>query len=269
MSDGTEIKHRVREQFGAAAEAYVRSRSHAAGHDLGRLLEWAAVRPGELALDVATGGGHTGLALARQGARVILLDLTMRMLQAARRAAADRGVVPVGLLAADAEALPLADGCVGLVTCRIAPHHFAEPEAFVREVARVLEPGGRLLLLDSLAPADRELDLLVNELEWRRDPSHVRSYTLAEWCGFLSRGGLQVQRLEVIYRRHQWDDWTVRSGMSPAARDALGQWLLSQERVCRFLDVDLAQGRVASFRDDKVLILAQKPLSQPGASPDL
>lgn len=261
-----EIKQRVREQFGAAAEAYVRSRSHAFGHDLGRLVEWAAVWPGELALDVATGGGHTGLALARHGARVILLDLTPRMLQAARRAAAERGVMPAGFLAAEAEALPLADRCVSLVTCRIAPHHFADPAAFVQEVARVLEPGGRFLLIDSLSPADHELDELVNELERRRDPSHVRSYTLEEWCGFLAAAGLRLERVEVIYRRHEWDDWTVRSGMSEAARAALAGWLLDRERLCRFLDVEVDRGSIRSFRDDKVLILARLPYLPPQAA---
>lgn len=262
-----EIKQRVREQFGAAAEAYVRSRSHAFGHDLGQLVEWAAVQPGEPALDVATGGGHTGLALARHGARVILLDLTTRMLQAARRAAAERGVIPAGFLAADAEALPLRDHCMSLVACRIAPHHFADPAAFVREVARVLEPGGRFLLIDSLSPADHELDELVNELEQRRDPSHVRSYTLKEWCGFLAAAGLRVERVEVIYRRHEWDDWTVRSGMSERARDALAAWLLSQERLCHFLDVEVDHGSIRGFRDDKVLILARLPRWRPLAGP--
>uniref|UniRef100_A0A831WYP3 Methyltransferase domain-containing protein n=1 Tax=Thermorudis peleae TaxID=1382356 RepID=A0A831WYP3_9BACT len=262
-----EIKQRVREQFGATAESYVRSRSHAFGHDLGRLLEWASVRPGELALDVATGGGHTGLALARHGARVILLDLTPEMLQAARRNAIASGIAPAGFIAADAEALPLADRCVSLLTCRIAPHHFADPAAFVREVARVLEPGGRFLLIDSLSPADHELDELVNELERRRDTSHVRSYTLAEWCGFLAAAGLRVERVEVIDRRHEWEDWTVRSGMSEAARDALARWLLGQERLCRFLDVEFDRGSIRSFRDDKVLILASSPKLRPQAVP--
>lgn len=262
-----EIKQRVREQFGATAESYVRSRSHAFGHDLGRLLEWASVRPGELALDVATGGGHTGLALARHGARVILLDLTPEMLQAARRNAIARGIAPAGFIAADAEALPLADRCVSLLTCRIAPHHFADPAAFVREVARVLEPGGRFLLIDSLSPADHDLDQLVNELERRRDASHVRSYTLAEWCGFLAAAGLRVERVEVIYRRHEWEDWTVRSGMSEASRDALARWLLGQDRLCRFLDVEFDRGSIRSFRDDKVLILASSPKLRPQAAP--
>jgi ubiquinone/menaquinone biosynthesis C-methylase UbiE len=105
---------------------------------------------------------------------VILLDLTLPMLHVARRAAARRGLVPLGFLVVDAETLPLIDHSVSLVTYRIAPHHFADVTAFVGEVARVLVPGGHVLLIDSLSPADRELDEQVNELERRRDPSHVR-----------------------------------------------------------------------------------------------
>jgi len=181
------------------------------------------------------------------------------MLHVARRLAVDRGLVSLGLLAADAEAIPLTDRSVSLVTCRIAPHHFADVGSFVREVARVLTPEGRFLLIDSLAPADSELDEQLNELERYRDPSHVRSLGLAAWCRLLMDAGLQIRRVEVISRWHEWEDWTARSGLIVAEREELARWLLSRERLCRFLDVQLQDGGIFRFRDDKVLILAHRP----------
>src|SRR5690606_39820909 len=62
-----------------------------------------------------------------------------------------------------AEDLPFADGSFDLVTCRIAPHHFADVQRAVHEVARVLRPGGLFLLIDSVAPEDPELDEFLNE----------------------------------------------------------------------------------------------------------
>ena len=58
MSD-SEIKARVQEQFGGSGDAYVLSPGHAGGDDLARMIELAAPVSTDVALDIATGGGHT------------------------------------------------------------------------------------------------------------------------------------------------------------------------------------------------------------------
>src|SRR4051812_14875048 len=60
--DGDSLKRATRASFERSAGAYVASKTHATGRDLARLVELAAPRAGDLALDVATGGGHTALA---------------------------------------------------------------------------------------------------------------------------------------------------------------------------------------------------------------
>jgi ubiquinone/menaquinone biosynthesis C-methylase UbiE len=147
-------RRRVREQFGATAEDYVASRTHAAGDDLAQLVAWAEGGPAKRALDVATGGGHTALALAPHYGRVVASDLTPRMLATARAFIRARGGANVAPACADAEALPFRDAAFDAVTCRIAPHHFGDPARFVREAARVLRPGGLFLLEDSVVPDD-------------------------------------------------------------------------------------------------------------------
>ncbi|HET7036857.1 MAG TPA: class I SAM-dependent methyltransferase [Thermomicrobiaceae bacterium] len=254
-----EIRRKVREQYAGAGDAYVTSVTHRYGEDLGRLVE--VVRPsGEmLALDVATGGGHTALALAPLVGQVVLLDLTPEMLGHARRFLEESGAEPLGYVAADAEQLPFPAGLYDLVTCRIAPHHFANVPAFVDEVARVLAPGGAFVLIDSLAPEDAALNDFINTLERRRDPSHVRSYSRAEWLSFLGHAGLTLEHDEVILKRHDFDPWCRRMRMTPAAEQALSDWTLASPPDCRaYFGVDESDGRVQSFTDHKLLLRAVK-----------
>src|SRR2546428_715394 len=124
---------RVQAQFGPSAAAYVASTSHAGGDDLERLLAWVrACRPGR-ALDVATGGGHTALALAGVAREVVAFDLTEPMLRAARAVIRSRGAATVRLAAGAGEAVPFRDGAFDAVTCRIAAHHFANVAAAIRQ----------------------------------------------------------------------------------------------------------------------------------------
>ena len=66
-----------------------------------------------------------------------------------------RGLSNITFAEMPAEKLPFPDASFDLVTCRTAPHHFADVPAFVAEVARVLRPGGVFGLVDNISPADR------------------------------------------------------------------------------------------------------------------
>jgi ubiquinone/menaquinone biosynthesis C-methylase UbiE/catechol 2,3-dioxygenase-like lactoylglutathione lyase family enzyme len=262
LNDATgseEIKQRVREMFGRTAEAYVASPTHAAGDDLERLVELAAPRDTDTALDVSTGGGHTALAIAPHVARVVASDLTPRMLAAARRFIQSRGMRNVEFVVADAERLPFLDESFDLVTVRIAPHHYADARAAVAEMARVLVPGGRLLLIDNLAPEDPELDAAVNDWDKRRDPSHVREYTAAEWRAFLGAAGLRITDEEVQRKTHPFGAWVERMQMAAVERHALeADMLAASERVRRHFEVIGQDGHVASWTSDFLLIRATK-----------
>lgn len=253
-------KERVRDQFGSTAENYVTSVGHSSGADLDRLVQLADGQPTDEALDIATGGGHTALAISRTVGHVVSSDLTPRMLDAARKHIEGKGVTNVSFELADAEQLPFAEASFNIVTCRIAPHHFGDAQAFCNEVSRVLRPGGRFVLMDSISPEDAELDAFINELEWRRDTTHVRSYSLAEWQAFIEQAGLHVQEIEYVNRWHQWDEWCTRSHMTPEARTALDRFVLEQpDRVKEYFDVAIEDGQIQSFADHKALILSTKP----------
>ncbi len=168
---GDEKKAQVQEYFARTAESYVASFSHRTGGDLQRLIELGEWNSQQLALDIATGGGHTALAVAPHVSRIVVTDLTPRMLEKAREFLLAQGVTNAEFQVADAEQLPFAGASFDRVTCRIAAHHFPNVAQSVKEVARVLKRGGLYLLIDCMAPDDQEFDAFDNTVEKWRDPS--------------------------------------------------------------------------------------------------
>src|SRR5258705_797464 len=255
---GDEIRALARDLFGRAADAYVASPGHAPGSDLRRLVELPAPTPSDRALDISTGGGHTALALAPHVGHMVASDLTPRMLAAARAFIGARGVSNVDFVVADAERLPFLDATFTLVTARIAPHHYADIRAAVKEMARVLAPGGRLVLEDSIAPEDPQLDALVNAWDRRRDPSHVREYTVSEWRGLLAAAGLEVTDVETARKAHDFTEWVERMQMPDDARRALERDILGAPAVARdHFEVIKREGRLVSWTADYVIFRAE------------
>lgn len=258
--DAAAVKARVRDQFARTAQAYVESPGHVAGHDLRRLVELAAPTSDDLALDVSTGGGHTALALAPHVRRVIASDLTAPMLAAARAFLTEKGATNADFVIADAERLPFLDASFDLVTVRIAPHHYADIHAACREMARVLVPGGRLLLIDNVAPDDPELDAFMNDIEVRRDPSHVRNYTAPEWRAMLAEAGLSVTDVELERKSHPFAAWCARSQMPADAFAALERDMLAAPAAAHeHFGIETEGDRVIRWYSDFVIMRAVKP----------
>ncbi len=262
MSDRPSVHDQARAQFGKTADAYVNSLGHAKGEDLDLMLALAGdVRELDL-LDVATGGGHTALAFARAGARVVASDLTPEMLQAAERFI--RSQLPDAHAAfqlAAAESLPFEDDRFDIVTCRIAPHHFQDPAAFVREAARVLKPGGRFLLIDNVAPEDPELAQAMNHIEKARDPSHVEAYTVHRWIQWLSHARLDPHHLARWRRSKDLRAWAAMAQLPDDQIDALQAHILQlPERTRRYLDVQHNASGGLSLCHEAALFMAVKML---------
>ncbi len=214
-------KEMSKKRFGRFADRYKLSETHARGFDLDLLLEIAEPQPHWSVLDVATGGGHTAVRFAPHVASVIASDLTPEMLEAAQRLATENALLNVGCRLADAERLPFDNGNFDLVTCRIAPHHFPNIGRFVWEAARVLRPGGYLLVQDHVLPDDTDTADFVDSFEKIRDPSHHRALNLASWRSAFSAAGLTLQCAVQIVKRHLFYDWASRQDNDKATVDRL------------------------------------------------
>jgi SAM-dependent methyltransferase len=110
-----------------------------------RAVRHAGVRPGEAVLDVACGTGNASLPAARAGARVTGLDLTPELLERARALAAAEGL-DAAFVEGDAEALPFADASFDVVLSTFGVMFAPDAARAARELARVLRPGGRMVL---------------------------------------------------------------------------------------------------------------------------
>jgi demethylmenaquinone methyltransferase/2-methoxy-6-polyprenyl-1,4-benzoquinol methylase len=112
-----------------------------------RLTAEAVVVPGDEVLDACCGTGDLALAAERAGGRVTGLDFSERMLERARRKSAS-----VGWVRGDALALPFADGSFDAATVGFGIRNVDDLEAGLRELVRVLRPGGRLGCLEITRP---------------------------------------------------------------------------------------------------------------------
>ena len=172
------------------ADAYRASPGHASGDDLDLLVEWCEPSEETKILDVATGGGHVARRLRERGAIVVTLD-------------ASPGMRPDVI--AGAEDLPFDDASFDVVVTRIAPHHFTDVLGAVAELARV---ASRFVVIEDTLYSSEEHE----EAEKLRDPTHIRSYSEAEWRDMLEAAGLEVELVDFFEKTHPLEAWLARTG---------------------------------------------------------
>jgi demethylmenaquinone methyltransferase/2-methoxy-6-polyprenyl-1,4-benzoquinol methylase len=150
MTSGTLAPDDVRTMFDRIAPVYdAMNRAMTLGLDRKwrRLTAGAAVRPGDRVLDACCGTGDLALAGREAGGRVVGVDFSEEMLARARRKAAD-----IDWVHADATSLPFEDASFEAVTVGFGIRNLADLEGGLRELARVLVPGGRLGCLEITRP---------------------------------------------------------------------------------------------------------------------
>lgn len=186
------------------------------GRDRGwkrRLMTLAAIAPADIVLDLACGTGDLLGAAAREARFAVGLDLTLPML---REAAARMSPHPTALVAGDMAALPLRASRFTVVTVGYGLRNAADLEPALREIERVLAPGGRLLSLDFNRPANpvvralylsyltvvgSALGLLLHgdPDTYRYIPESIRGYPGAEGLArLLERQGFTDVRIEPL-----------------------------------------------------------------------
>lgn len=259
------VKKRVIESFAMHAKAYVASSVHKEGADLQTLVEGLRPSLDDLALDVATGGGHLANALAPHVRQVVALDLTGPMLVAAKEYARSLSIGNILYVTGDAEALPFADASFDVVTCRIAPHHFPDPRQFIREVSRVLRPGGRFGLTDNVSPEDPLAAEFINDVERLRDVSHVWCPSIADWRSWIREAGLVCEREESWDKTYHFADWVLRTTHNREQRTAVELRLRSADvRLREQFHIVCDDEEIYSFTTTQWLTVCQKPFVKEG-----
>lgn len=209
-------------QFGSNAEYYLASEVHSQGADLVQLEEIVRRMPAARALDLGCGAGHAAYALARGGAgRVVAYDPSAEMLRVVSREAIGRKHDAIEIVVGAAEALPFDNGAFDLVVTRYSAHHWANVPRALEECARVTAPGGRLIIIDVVAPEAPLLDTSLQVVEFLRDASHVRNYRIAEWLALHQAAGFSESSVSSWKIPIDFGTWIGRIGTPPERVAAL------------------------------------------------
>lgn len=200
----------VEKQFGSQANAYLTSTVHASGRDLQRLAERLSAFPQASVLDMGCGAGHASFIAAQNVKQVVAYDLSSQMLEVVALAAKEKGLANITTKQGYAESLPFEDGVFDVVISRYSAHHWHDVGSALREVNRVLKPGGVLIIMDVMSPGHPVRDIWLQTVEALRDTSHVRNYSSGEWLGLINDANLIVDSLISDRLPLEFGSWVAR-----------------------------------------------------------
>lgn len=217
ISDANQLD-RVRERFTRTAQQFASFSLAVRAAEAEKLVTLAAPHGDERALDLACGPGTFTRAFAPRVRQITGLDLTPAMLAKAQAATRQQGLANAEFACGTATALPFAGGSVDLVACGYSVHHFGEPAAALKEVARVLRRGGKLALMDLIVPGEVHATAgrANNEIEIARDASHETTFFAGELRGLVEAAGLRVVAEQMDDRTRGFNDWMQIAGWSVA-----------------------------------------------------
>jgi SAM-dependent methyltransferase len=203
-------------EFTHQAESFNASEAANARATLDELVDFAAPRADERWLEAACGPGVVARALAPHAMSVHGVDLTPAMIELARREAA--GLPNVTFEVGDATALREPDGAYDGAIARFTIHHVPVPQRLVDELARVVKPGGSVVLADHVADDDPGAAAWAQEIERLRDPSHWASLPLQRLRALGADAGLALEDEQIEPLALDWDEWLERGSGTAAAR---------------------------------------------------
>ena len=228
--------------FRKNSKAYADSESHRSGDDLTALVDRLPAGDGMKALDVATGTGFTAFRLAQIYKLVVGLDVTGEMMQEARKISTEKKLDNIVYVLGRSERMPFLDHTFDVVTCRRAAHHFTDREGFIREVHRVLRPGGTFGFVDMVSPAD-DINNSFNELERLRDPTHLSAGSKIFWENAVSNAGFTTTFSQIFSERISFKKW-----LSPVSPDD------DSGMKCRsYLNKNEHLKKILSYYDDTMI----------------
>jgi ubiquinone/menaquinone biosynthesis C-methylase UbiE len=218
LSDDTHAD-RVRERFARTSAQMVQRELSRRERLRDQLRQFVPLGGNERVLDSGAGTGALALALAPLVARVVALDVVPELLAVGREAAAAAGLERVTFVEGDATDLPFERDSFDLAASHRTLHHVARPELVISELVRVTRLGGRILVIDQLAPVDPLAAIELDRFERARDPSHTRLLPDTDIRSMLDANGLVLRASHSEQEPRELDSYLDLAGCEGPARD--------------------------------------------------
>lgn len=171
----------------------------------------------ERALDVGSGLGALAFALAPRVREVVAVERNEAYVERLRATAPPN----VEALVGDGEHLDLPSYSFDLAGTLRTLHHTPRPELLLAELVRVTRPGGTLLVVDQLAPADPLAAVELNAFEHARDPSTTRVLSDQDLRGMFDANNLVLRRADVVTESRDLDAYLDLVECSGAHRESV------------------------------------------------
>jgi SAM-dependent methyltransferase len=175
-----------------------------------RLRRFLDLSGDERVLDAGAGTGALAFALAPLVRDVVAVDIVPELLDEGRGRAAE--FPNVTFVEGDATQLGFEGGSFDLAATLRTLHHCARPELVVAELNRVTRFGGRVLMIDQIAPVDPLAALELDRFERARDLSHTRTLPDTDVRAFLEANGLVLRRSMFERERHELEPYLDLAG---------------------------------------------------------
>jgi SAM-dependent methyltransferase len=216
-------------EFTGQSEAFNAAPVMRSADTLGRLLDLIPAVAGERWLDAACGPGLVARGLAGRVREVCGVDMTPAMVDLARREAAREGIENALFQIGDVTELDFEAGSFDGAVTRFSLHHIPVPGRVVDELARVVRPGGAIVLADHVTSDDVEAATWHQEIERLRDPSHWACLTPRGVRRLGERAGLVLEREQVSPLHLEFEEWIGRGSGGERSRPLIERAL--DERV--------------------------------------
>ncbi|HEX4668796.1 MAG TPA: methyltransferase domain-containing protein [Solirubrobacterales bacterium] len=238
----------IRDEFTHQTDSIAGSPVHSMAETLDAVVEMVPADDGSRWLETACGPAIVGRAVAARVGSVHGVDLTPAMVKKAAAEAAAAAVENIEFSLGDVTALEFEDASFDGAVTRFSLHHIPAPRRVLEEMARVVRPGGWVVLADHLTDADGDAAAWHEQIERLRDPSHWACLTRERLLAAGEAAGLVLDDERVIPLDLDFGEWLRRGSGGPTASALIDRLL------------DEAPPRAESFRvvgegDERRLLL--------------
>jgi SAM-dependent methyltransferase len=207
----------IRDEFTHQTDSFARSPAMSAAATLGSVVEMVPADAGARWLETACGPALIAREIAGRVGSVHGIDLTPAMVEKASAEAAAASVDNVDFSLGDATALEFEEASFDGAVNRFSLHHIPVPQRVLAEMARVVRPGGWVVLADHLTDADGDAAAWHEEIERLRDPSHWACLTRERLLAAGEAAGLVLDEEQVIPLDLDFGEWLGRGSGGPDA----------------------------------------------------